>query len=155
MRAEVFKDNYGFWRWALIDGGEASFSGGPFVERDDAVGAAKSGIELQGYDGLCPLFVDGISGLDSKVLPPPRIDAIAEAAAAGLTPAERTEEQKAEAERVRSELIEKQKEAEKVLEGRKAEANEGPDPNVGMEEPKLDDHPIMKQRKRVKKTVEG
>jgi len=107
-RIEVIQDNYGDWRWYLIEGGEtANRSDGYFETRDEAVQDARDV-----YHHV-PLVVDGAS-YDLKELPaPPKIDAVLEAARAGI-PAQQplTPEQQKVMEETRARLIAMQDKAD-------------------------------------------
>lgn len=146
---KVLQDNYGAWRWFLVDGGDVTYRQGPFDTGDEAVDNASTAMDGLGIEGYT-LFFDGQSGTTNTVLPPPRIDPVAEAKAAGLTPTV-TPEQAERAEKVRAELIEKQKDADRRVEETKKKIAEQV-PDIGMEEPP-DENPIAKQRKRRNATI--
>ncbi len=102
-RLNVFQDNYGDWRWALMDGGNAvDRSDGSFAEQEEALEDVAAFIEETGFTGR--LMVDGASRDITTLMKPPKINAAMEAARAGIPQQQLTPEQEEKAQEARERL---------------------------------------------------
>jgi hypothetical protein len=150
----VMQNSYGEWVWSISSAGEVLIQGSPAEDRDDAVAEAVEVATDAGYvEGSYRLVIDGYTSRDAAVSAPPKVDAVLEAARAGVPTSTTPTEDTPEAQAVREELRLKMEAAEKRVAKAPDELMEEPKPKPvrgrKVEQPTEEFNPIAHQRQRV------